>query len=55
MWRTIYTQLLYQVLVMTVLLYAAPSMFGIKYQLVKNFSTSAEESYNQMMHYTFLF
>lgn len=35
MWRTIFSQLVYQVLVMTTLLYAAPTIFGIQYNLVE--------------------
>lgn len=35
MWRTIFSQLAYQVLVMTTLLYAAPTIFGIQYNLVE--------------------
>ncbi|MFO0116274.1 MAG: cation transporting ATPase C-terminal domain-containing protein [bacterium] len=34
MWSAIYSQLIYQILVMTVLLYSAPAMFGIDYNLV---------------------
>lgn len=34
MWRQIYSQVLYQIIVMTTFLYAAPSMFNIKYNLV---------------------
>jgi len=40
MWRQIYSQTLYQVLVMTTLLYAAPAMFGIKYNLVTGVAAS---------------
>ena len=34
MWRTIFSQLVYQMIVMTTLLYAAPAMFNIRYNLV---------------------
>ena len=40
MWRQIYSQVLYQVLVMTTLLYAAPAMFGIEYNLVTGVAAS---------------
>lgn len=55
MWRSIYIQLFYQMIVMTVLLYFSPQWFGIDYKLVKNFSATADASNNQMQHYTFLF
>lgn len=55
MWRTIHVQLAYQVLVMTILLYFGPKMFGIEYKIVKNFSADSEQSYNQLLHNTFLF
>lgn len=42
MWRSIYIQLFYQMIVMTVLLYFSPKWFGIDYKLVKNFSATAD-------------
>lgn len=35
MWRSIYTQTFYQIIVMTAMLYAAPAIFGIEYNLVE--------------------
>lgn len=36
MWRQIFSQVLYQAIVMLVLLYLGPMMFGIEYKLVEN-------------------
>lgn len=61
MWSAIYSQLIYQVLVMTTLLYAAPAMFGIEYNLVETplYLSSAEGveggATYRLQHYTFLF
>ena len=61
MWSAIYSQLIYQVLVMTTLLYAAPAMFKIEYNLVTTplYLSSAEGveggATYRLQHYTFLF
>ena len=61
MWSAIYSQLIYQIVVMTTLLYAAPAMFGINYNLVKTpLYTSDTEGVDggatyRLQHYTFLF
>jgi magnesium-transporting ATPase (P-type) len=34
MWRSIYSQVLYQILVMMILLYLGPIIFGIEYNLL---------------------
>ena len=61
MWSAIYSQLIYQIVVMTTLLYATPAMFGINYNLVKTpLYTSDAEGVDggatyRLQHYTFLF
>lgn len=61
MWSAIYSQLIYQIVVMTTLLYATPAMFGINYNLVKTpLYTSDTEGVDggatyRLQHYTFLF
>ena len=59
MWSAIYSQLIYQIVVMTTLLYAAPAMFGINYNLVKTpLYTSDTEGVDggatyRLQHFTF--
>jgi len=62
MWRNILGQAVYQILVMIVLLYAGPTMFGIKYDLIDTpfYVTSNNPLLdgaptNKLVHYTFLF
>jgi len=60
MWRAITSQLLYQGLVMLILLYFGPSMFGIKYNLVKTplyatTLTGSSVATYRLQHYTLLF
>jgi magnesium-transporting ATPase (P-type) len=61
MWRSIYTQLFYQIIVMTAMLYAAPAIFGIEYSLIstplyidRTDTTQGGATY-RLQHYTFLF
>ena len=56
MWRSISSQVLYQFIVLAVLLYAGPTMFGIPYNLVSSSMRDPEgvASY-RMQHYTLLF
>ena len=66
MWRTILGQCLYQILVLTILLYAGPAMFGITYNMVNapyyaitSSSSSNSDFYNvatnRLIHYSFMF
>jgi len=62
MWRSIIGQATYQIIVMVTLLYAAPAMFGITYDLINcpyyvtsDNSALSGETTNKMLHYTFLF
>lgn len=62
MWRAIFGQTLYQVIVMIVLLYAGPTMFNIKYDLIDSpfYITSNNPLIdglptNKLVHYTLLF
>ncbi len=57
MWRSIIGQATYQIIVMVTLLYAAPSMFGITYDMINcpDYITSDNkaltgESTNKMLH-----
>lgn len=56
MWRTIFAQVLYQFTVLTVLLFAGPTIFGMKYNLINlplRFDNG--EPTARMQHYTLLF
>jgi len=56
MWRTIFTQVCYQFITLVVLLYAGPTMFGIKYNLVNEpvkWDNGLPTA--RMQHYTMLF
>lgn len=60
MWRSIYSQVVYQTLVMTILLYFGPMMFGIDYNLMNTpyYTTSADGSNvatYRLQHLTLLF
>ena len=57
MWRSILAQVVYQILAMTVLLYAAPAMFGIQYNLVETplYTNKTDGPTFRLQHYTFLF
>jgi len=55
MWRSIFSQVLYQFIVLTVMLYAGPTMFGIKYNLVDTELKVDNVPTARMQHYTFLF
>ena len=55
MWRSISFQVLYQVVAMIVLLYAAPAMFNIRYHLTdSNMRVHGTPTY-RMQHYTLMF
>jgi len=53
--RTILSQVLYQFIVMVILLYFGPMMFGIKYDLVQESMRTSEGPTNRLVHYTLLF
>lgn len=57
MWRAIYSQALYQFLVMLVLLYAGPSMFDIKYEFypVKQLRDASGAPTYRLQHQTLMF
>ena len=57
MWRAIFSQALYQFLVMLVLLYFGPSMFGIKYEFypLKQLRDEAGAPTFRLQHQTLLF
>lgn len=55
MWRSIYSQVLYQCLVMTILLYFAPLMGGYSYHLVQSPLRDENGSTDALVHYTFMF
>lgn len=56
MWRTIFSQVLYQFIVLTVLLFAGPTMFGIKYNLINlPLKLDNGDPTVRMQHYTMLF
>lgn len=59
MWRSIYSQVLYQVLVMMFLLYLGPIMFGIEYNLLNTpfYTTLNDQSVPtyRLQHLTLLF
>jgi magnesium-transporting ATPase (P-type) len=62
MWRAIFSQVIYQQLVMIILLYGGPAMFGIKYDLINtDFYVTSNNPLlegtptNKLVHYTFLF
>jgi len=58
MWRAISSQFLYQAIVMLVLLFAGPSMFGIGHNLITTPYYNADEDKTAtyaLMHHTFLF
>ena len=56
MWRAVSTQVLYQAIVMLVLLFAGPAMFGIGYNLVKTRMLNEDGVATfRTQHYTFLF
>jgi magnesium-transporting ATPase (P-type) len=56
MWRAVTSQALYQMVVMLVLLFAGPWMFGIGYNLIKTplYNENKNPTYH-MLHNTFLF
>lgn len=57
MWRMIIAQVLYQSLVMLILLFAGPSMFGIPYNLFANipfYASSGAPTY-RLQHLTLMF
>lgn len=56
MWRSITSQVIYQFIVMNVLLFAGPTMFDIKYNLIKApLMTSAGKPTERMQHFTLMF
>jgi len=62
MWRAIFGQAIYQQIVMIILLYAGPTMYGIKYDLINtDFTVTSDNTIinglntNKVIHYTFLF
>jgi len=56
MWRAVTSQFLYQALVMLILLFAGPSMFGISYNLIKTpyYNEDGVATY-ALQHHTLLF
>lgn len=56
MWRAVTSQFLYQALVMLVLLFAGPSMFGISYNLINTpyYNKDGVATY-ALQHHTLLF
>jgi len=56
MWRAVTSQVLYQAIVMLVLLFAGPSMFGIGYNLIKTplYNTDGVPTY-RLQHNTLMF
>jgi len=60
MWRAVTSQALYQAVVMLILLFAGPSMFGIGYNLIKtplyneNGAPSYHLQHNTLMFQTFM-
>lgn len=59
MWRSILGQSVYQMIVMTVCLYAGPTIFDIQYDLINApfYTTGDFAGYdtNRLVHYTFMF
>lgn len=56
MWRSIYTQVIYQFIVLTILLYFGPKMFNIPYSLIRTpLKTKDGVPTVRLQHYTFLF
>lgn len=55
MWRQITSQIIYQLTVMIILLYAGPAMFGIKYNMVSTPLRNGAEPTYRLQHYTMLF
>jgi len=55
MWRQITAQIIYQLTVMIVLLYAGPAMFGIKYNMVSTPLREGSMPTYRLQHYTMLF
>jgi magnesium-transporting ATPase (P-type) len=56
MWRQINSQIIYQLTVMIIFLYAGPQIFGIEYNLIETPSrTESGTPTYRLLHYTFLF
>lgn len=55
MWRTISSQVVYQLIVMIIMLYAGPTMFDIPYNLVKEPLRIDSGPSPRLIHYTLLF
>jgi len=57
MWRQIYTQVIYQFVTLCILLYAGPTMFDIRYNLIgdKKMITVDGVATARKQHYTLLF
>lgn len=56
MWRQINSQVIYQLTVMIIFLYAGPQIFGIEYNMIETpLRTDSGTPTYRLLHYTFLF